>query len=151
MQRSLRDEAETKCLADYLMQRKSGEEPPQDYVCPFIVSAGVGLTEIQERYRAEGDEYHAMMLKLLADRLAEAMAEKLSLDIQNTLHWGKKNIRMAFGYSSCPDHTLKRQVFSLLGVGEETGLTLTDTCMINPGESICGLIFANTPDRFFSV
>ncbi|MCI6504547.1 MAG: methionine synthase [Prevotella sp.] len=151
MQRSLRDEAETKCLADYLMQRKSGEAPPQDYVCPFIVSAGVGLTEIQERYRAEGDEYHAMMLKLLADRLAEAMAEKLSLDIQNTLHWGKKNIRMAFGYSSCPDHTLKRQVFSLLGVGEETGLTLTDTCMINPGESICGLIFANTPDRFFSV
>ena len=149
MQRSVRDEAETKCLADHLMQRKGGGEPPRDYVCPFVVSAGVGLAEMQERYRADGDEYHAIMLKLLADRLAEAMAEKLSLDLRDTLRWGKSNIRMAFGYSSCPDHTLKRQVFQILGVGEETGLTLTDTCMINPGESICGLIFANTPERYF--
>ena len=151
MQRSLKDEAETKCLADYLLQRKGGEEPPKDYVCPFVVSAGVGLAEMQERYRANGDEYHAIMVKLLADRLAEAMAEKLSLDLQNTLHWGTRNIRMAFGYSSCPDHTLKRQVFQLLGVGEETGLSLTDTCMINPGESICGLIFANTPEKYLVV
>lgn len=151
MQRSRKDETETKCLADYLLQKQSGGEPPTDFVCPFVVSAGVGLTEMQERYRADGDEYHAIMAKLLADRLTEAMAEKLSIDIRNTLHWGNSNIRMAFGYGSCPDHSTKRQVFSILGVGESTGLTLTDTYMINPGESICGLIFANTPEKYFNV
>ena len=91
------------------------------------------------------------MAKLLADRLTEAMAEKLSADLVNTLHWGTTNIRMAFGYGACPDHKLKRQVFDILGVGESMGLSLTETCMINPGESICGLIFANTPTKYFNV
>jgi cobalamin-dependent methionine synthase I len=176
MQRSLKDEEETKCLADYLIRTPStpslnpslnpsprggevlpsdetpslnpsprgGEElrssaeststnsepifgdsnsangnvtPPLgeeqkegviDYVCPFIVSAGVGLAELQEQFRKDGDEYHAIMAKLLADRLTEAMAEKLSRDLTDTLGWGKKNIRMAFGYGACPDHSLKR-------------------------------------------
>ena len=209
MRRSLKDEEETKCLADYLTQstpslnpsprggeelRSSaectaenpdsvngnvtpplGEEPKEgvtdsangnitpplgeglregvgvDYVCPFIVSAGVGLAELQEQFRADGDEYHAIMAKLLADRLTEAMAEKLSKDLKDTLHWGKSNIRMAFGYGACPEHKLKEQVFQILGVGESMGLSLTDTYMINPGESICGLIFANTPEKYFNV
>ena len=89
--------------------------------------------------------------KLLADRLTEAMAEKLSTDLRDTLHWGKSNIRMAFGYGACPDHKLKQQVFDILGVGESMGLSFTDTYMINPGESICGLIFANTPEKYFNV
>lgn len=152
MRRSLKDEEETRCLADYIMPGKGREEStPVDYVCPFVVSAGVGLHELQERYRADGDEYHAIMAKLLADRLAEAMAEKLSADLRDTLHWGTRNIRMAFGYGACPDHSLKQQVFNILGVGEETGLTLTESFMINPGESICGLIFANTPEKYFNV
>ena len=224
MQRSLKDEPETKCLADYLIRTPSlnpsprggevlpsdetpslnpsprggeelrssaenttenlnhtngnitpplgeepkegvssngnitpplGEEPKEgviDYVCPFIVSAGVGLAELQEQFRKDGDEYHAIMAKLLADRLTEAMAEKLSRDLTDTLGWGKKNIRMAFGYGACPDHSLKREVFQMLGVTEETtGLSLTDTSMINPGESICGLIFADTPTKYFNV
>lgn len=158
MRRSLKDEEETKCLADYLMpelpELPEYQEKPKspDYVCPFVVSAGVGLAELQERFRSENDEYHAIMAKLLADRLTEAMAEKLSKDLTDTLHWGTSNIRMAFGYGACPDHKLKRQVFEILGVGEKNmGLTLTDTCMINPGESICGLIFANTPDKYFNV
>ena len=188
MRRSLNDEEETKCLADYLTPslnpsprggkelRSSaestanyssdspnsvngnvtpplGEEPKEgvDYVCPFIVSAGVGLAELQEQFRADGDEYHAIMAKLLADRLTEAMAEKLSKDLKDTLHWGKSNIRMAFGYGACPEHKLKEQVFQILGVGESMGLSLTDTYMINPGESICGLIFANTPEKYFNV
>ena len=130
-----------------------GEEPKEgvDYVCPFVVSAGVGLAELQEQFRADGDEYHAIMAKLLADRLTEAMAEKLSKDLKDTLHWGKSNIRMAFGYGACPEHKLKEQVFQILGVGESMGLSLTDTYMINPGESICGLIFANTPEKYFNV
>lgn len=161
MRRSLKDEEETKCLADYLMpeipeypELPEYQEKPKspDYVCPFVVSAGVGLAELQERFRSENDEYHAIMAKLLADRLTEAMAEKLSKDLTDTLHWGTSNIRMAFGYGACPDHKLKRQVFEILGVGEKNmGLTLTDTCMINPGESICGLIFANTPEKYFNV
>ena len=200
MRRSLNDEEETKCLADYLTPslnpsprggeelRSSaesttenynsansnynstsgnpdsangnitpplGEEPKEgvgvDYVCPFIVSAGVGLAELQEQFRADGDEYHAIMAKLLADRLTEAMAEKLSKDLKDTLHWGTSNIRMAFGYGACPEHKLKEQVFQILGVGESMGLSLTDTYMINPGESICGLIFANTPEKYFNV
>ena len=188
MRRSLNDEEETKCLADYLTPslnpsprggeelRSSaenttnhssdspdsansnitpplGEEPKEgvDYVCPFIVSAGVGLAELQEQFRTDGDEYHAIMAKLLADRLTEAMAEKLSKDLKDTLHWGKNNIRMAFGYGACPEHKLKEQVFQILGVGESMGLSLTDTYMINPGESICGLIFANTPEKYFNV
>lgn len=190
MRRSLNDEEETKCLADYLTPSlnpspRGGEElrssaenttnnssdnpdstngnitPPLgeglkegvgvDYVCPFVVSAGVGLAELQEQFRADGDEYHAIMAKLLADRLTEAMAEKLSKDLKDTLHWGTSNIRMAFGYGACPEHRLKEQVFQILGVGESMGLSLTDTYMINPGESICGLIFANTPTKYFNV
>ena len=188
MRRSLNDEEETKCLADYLVRMREKEscdnvaayegrgemeegreikeeslngnklssliqQPSSetDYVCPFIVSAGVGLAELQEQFRADGDEYHAIMAKLLADRLTEAMAEKLSKDLKDTLHWGKSNIRMAFGYGACPEHRLKEQVFQILGVGESMGLSLTDTYMINPGESICGLIFANTPEKYFNV
>ncbi len=151
MPRSRRDEEETKCLADYLVQREEGGAPPNDWICPFVVSAGVGLAEMQERFRHDGDEYHAIMLKLLADRLAEAMAEKLSADLCDTLHWGKNNIRMAFGYGACPDHSLKRQVFDILKIGQETGLSITSNNMINPGESICGLIFADCPQKYFVV
>ena len=165
MQRSLRDEPETKCLADYLLQKDaladgtSADEtrvgdslPTTDYVCPFVVSAGVGLKEMQEAYRADGDEYHAIMAKLLADRLTEAMAEKLSIELHDTLHWGTTNIRMAFGYGSCPDHSHKKQVFNILGLTEATtGLSLTESYMINPGEAICGLVFANTPTKYFNV
>ncbi len=188
MRRSLKDEEETKCLADYLVRMRekescdnvaayegrgekeegreikeeslNGNKPSSliqqpssktDYVCPFVVSAGVGLAELQEQFRTDGDEYHAIMAKLLADRLTEAMAEKLSKDLKDTLHWGTSNIRMAFGYGACPEHKLKEQVFQILGVGESMGLSLTDTYMINPGESICGLIFANTPEKYFNV
>ena len=165
MQRSLRDEPETKCLADYLLQKDALADgtpadetrvgdalPTTDYVCPFVVSAGVGLKEMQEAYRADGDEYHAIMAKLLADRLTEAMAEKLSIELHDTLHWGTTNIRMAFGYGSCPDHSHKKQVFSILGLTEATtGLSLTESYMINPGEAICGLVFANTPTKYFNV
>ncbi len=148
MERSLRDEPETHCLADHLLQRGQG----QDWVAPFVVSAGVGVNELQEHYRSQGDEYHAIMIKLLADRLAEALAVKLSADLQHTLHWGTSNIRMAFGYSSCPSHELKRPVMEMLGITpDNSGLSLTSSAMINPGESICGLVFANTPTNYFNV
>ncbi|MBR4275465.1 MAG: methionine synthase, partial [Prevotella sp.] len=118
-----------------------------DFICPFVVSAGIGLKALQEEYRKDNDEYKAMMAKLLCDRLAEALAEHLS----DQLEWGTRRIRFAFGYGACPDHKPKEQIFQILEVGEKDGLSLTETYMINPGESICGLIFANTPTKYFNI
>ena len=141
MPRSLKDSDETLCLADYIMKEGT------DFICPFVVSAGIGLKSLQEEFRKDKDEYKAMMAKLLCDRLAEALADYLS----DTMEWGTRRIRFAFGYGACPDHKPKEQVFQILGVGEQDGLSLTETYMINPGESICGLIFANTPTKYFNV
>ena len=141
MPRSLKEADETLCLADYIMR------DGVDFICPFVVSAGIGLKTLQEEYRKDNDEYRAMLAKLLCDRLAEALAEHLS----DQLQWGDRRIRFAFGYGACPDHKPKEQIFQILGVGEKDGLSLTETYMINPGESICGLIFANTPTKYFNV
>ncbi len=156
MPRSLRDEAVTQCLADHILSREESRGPDgtvlTDYVMPFVVSAGVGLHDLQTACRTDGDEYHAIMAKLLADRLTEAMAEKLSHDVQTTVGWGSSLLRVAFGYPTCPDHSLKRQVFDILDITpDNSGLTITENNMIAPGETICGLIFANTPTRYFVV
>ncbi len=141
MPRSVKEADETLCLADYIMR------DGVDFICPFVVSAGIGLKALQDEYRKDNDEYKAMLAKLLCDRLAEALAEHLS----DQLNWGDRRIRFAFGYGACPDHKPKEQIFQILGVGEKDGLSLTETYMINPGESICGLIFANTPTKYFNV
>ena len=140
MPRSKNAEGESKCLADYILRKEEGN----DFICPFVVSAGIGLKELQEHYRNSNDEYRATMAKLLCDRLTEALAEYL----EKRIGWGTSHIRMAFGYGACPDHALKRDVFELLGVDF---LSLTETNMIIPGESICGLLFANTPTKYFNV
>ena len=140
MPRSKNAEGESKCLADYILRKEEGN----DFICPFVVSAGIGLKELQEHYRSSNDEYRATMAKLLCDRLTEALAEYL----EKRIGWGTSHIRMAFGYGACPDHALKRDVFELLGVDF---LSLTETNMIIPGESICGLLFANTPTKYFNV
>ena len=140
MPRSKNEEGETRCLADYILRQNEGN----DFICPFVVSAGIGLKELQEHYRETNDEYRATIAKLLCDRLTEALAVYL----EKRIGWGTSHIRMAFGYGACPDHSLKRNVFVLLKVDF---LTLTDTSMIIPGESICGLLFANTPTKYFNV
>ena len=140
MPRSKNEEGETRSLADYILRKDEGV----DFICPFVVSAGIGLKELQEHYRENNDEYCATIAKLLCDRLTEALAEYL----EKRIGWGTSHIRMAFGYGACPDHSLKRNVFVLLKVDF---LTLTDTSMIIPGESICGLLFANTPTKYFNV
>ncbi len=140
MPRSKNAEGESKCLADYILRKEDGN----DFICPFVVSAGIGLKELQEHYRSNNDEYRATIAKLLCDRLTEALAEYL----EKRIGWGTSHIRMAFGYGACPDHSLKRDVFDLLGVDF---LSLTETNMIIPGETICGLLFANTPTKYFNV
>ncbi len=159
--RSLKDEEHTNCLADHIMRgyraRKLTNCPccqgqhATDFICPFVVTAGVGLSELQENYRKEGDEYHAIMSKLLCDRLAEAFAEYIQDYMQKRLFWGTDGIRMAFGYGACPDHALKVPVLDMLKADKTIDISLTESNMINPGESICGLIFANTPLKYFNV
>ena len=159
--RSLKDEEQTNCLSDHIMRgyraRKLTNCPccqgqhATDFICPFIVTAGVGLNALQESYRKDGDEYHAIMAKLLCDRLAEAFAEHIQDIMQKRLFWGTDGIRMAFGYGACPDHALKVPVLDMLKADQLIDVSLTESNMINPGESICGLIFANTPLKYFNV
>ena len=159
--RSLKDEEQTHCLADHIMRgyraRKLTNCPccqgqhATDFICPFVVTAGVGLKELQDNYRKEGDEYHAIMAKLLCDRLAEAFADYIQDYMQKRLFWGTDGIRMAFGYGACPDHALKVPVLDMLKADKTIDISLTESNMINPGESICGLIFANTPLKYFNV
>lgn len=149
-------------LADFVMAEETGV---QDYVCAFAVTAGGGLSSLVARYREAGDDYRAIMAKLLADRLAEAFAESVHLFVRRTL-WGfekgdaplaeilageYQGIRAVFGYPACPDHSLKREVFSLLDAGGNTGMKLTENYMIDPGESLCGLIFAGPEATYFDI
>lgn len=158
-----RGEAANLSLADFVIEAQSGE---QDYVGLFAVSAGIGLEELAGELRRSGDDYQAIMAKLLADRLTEAFAEVLHSFVRRVL-WGYetgpeltprnivageyRGLRMAFGYPASPDHSLKREAFELLGVESATGMTLTDNYMIRPGEALCGMMFADRDIRYFSV
>lgn len=136
-----------------------------DYVGAFMVTAGVGLKELVEQFRADGDDYNAIMSKLLADRLTEAFAESIHSFVRTTF-WGYQKdvitpgdaikgnyqgLRLAFGYPACPDHSLKREVFALLKAEESTSARLTENFMIDPGEALCGLMFADRDMKYFSV
>ncbi len=138
-------------LADYIA-------PAGDWLGCFAVTGGIGLNALCEKFRTDGDDYSAILIKLLADRLTEAFAEAVHSFVRRQM-WGYeqgpqpapaaivkggyRGRRMAFGYPAAPDHTLKREVFDLLGVEQTTGMRLTENCMIDPGESLCGLLFAD--------
>ncbi|MDL2320327.1 methionine synthase [Alistipes sp. OttesenSCG-928-B03] len=136
-----------------------------DYVGAFAVTAGIGLTQMTEKFRTAGDEYSAIMCKLLADRLTEAFAEVVHTHIRREA-WGYETtpltpaqviggsyqgVRMAFGYPACPDHSLKRDVFELLDATAATGMEITENYMIRPGEALCGVIFAGPEARYFNL
>ena len=148
-------------LADFVAPLGSGVK---DYVGAFAVTAGLGLEELAGRYRSEGDDYSAIMAKLLADRLTEAFAEVVHSFVRRQM-WGYETAeaptpqqviageyrgrRMAFGYPASPDHSLKREIFDLLAVEQTTRMRLTENWMISPGEALCGLFFADA--EYFSV
>ena len=148
---------QNRSLADFIA-------PEGDWLGCFAVTAGIGLKELTEKFRAAGDDYSAIMAKLLADRLTEAFAEVVHLFVRRRM-WGYeggeqpspeeviaghyRGRRMAFGYPASPDHSLKREVFDLLAVERTTGMRLTENWMINPGEALCGLLFADA--EYFSV
>lgn len=148
---------QNRSLADFIA-------PEGDWLGCFAVTAGIGLKELTEKFRAAGDDYSAIMAKLLADRLTEAFAEVVHLFVRRRM-WGYeggeqpspeeviaghyRGRRMAFGYPASPDHSLKREVFDLLAVERTTGMRLTENWMIDPGEALCGLLFADA--EYFSV
>lgn len=148
---------ENRSLADFIA-------PADDWIGCFAVTAGIGLKELTEKFRTGGDDYSAIMAKLLADRLTEAFAEAVHTFVRRQM-WGYetgeppapkqvvrgeyRGRRMAFGYPATPDHSLKREAFDLLAAEVTTGMRLTENWMIDPGEALCGLMLADAD--YFSV
>ena len=135
-----------------------------DWMGCFALSAGIGLQPFAEELRQAGDDYSALLAKLLADRLTEAFAEYVhrfvrremwgyateeSLSPQQIIRGEYRGLRMAFGYPATPDHALKRAIFDLLRVEQFTAMRLTENFMIDPGEALCGLMLSDA--RYFSV
>jgi 5-methyltetrahydrofolate--homocysteine methyltransferase len=149
-------------LADFVAPR---DRNLPDYVGAFAVTAGLGLEPIVARYQADHDDYNAIMVKALADRLAEAFAEHLHERARRDWGYGReeqlskedlireryRGIRPAPGYPASPDHTEKRTLFDLLGVGEATGIELTESYAMTPPASVCGLYFSHPEARYFAV
>ncbi|QNN46631.1 methionine synthase [Thermomonas brevis] len=151
------------CLADYVAPKDSGR---QDWVGAFAVTAGLGIEPHLERFRAEYDDYSAILLKALADRLAEAFAERLHQRVRTEL-WGYapdealdnealiaeayRGIRPAPGYPACPEHSEKRVLFDLLGATANAGIELTDHFAMYPAASVSGLYFSHPDSKYFVV
>ncbi|MGB5648260.1 MAG: methionine synthase [Muriicola sp.] len=150
-------------LADFIAPKNMGIE---DYVGCFCVSAGFGTQELAQKYEAALDDYNAIMVKALADRLAEAFAEYLHLEIR-TNHWGYatgeslsneelireayKGIRPAPGYPACPDHLEKKTIWELLKVQESIGVQLTESLAMWPAASVSGYYFAHPEAKYFGL
>ena len=134
-----------------------------DFVGAFAVTTGLGITDLVAAYEEDRDDYSAIMLKAIADRLAEAFAELLHSEVRNALGISKgestadmirekyQSIRPAFGYPACPDHAPKAELFELLGVTERTGISLTESMAMLPAASVSGLYFAHPAAKYFSV
>jgi 5-methyltetrahydrofolate--homocysteine methyltransferase len=138
--------------------------PAADYLGAFAVTAGLGADALVKEFEAAHDDYSAIIVKALADRLAEAGAELLhrrarvewgigereSATPDDLLHERYQGIRPAFGYPACPDHSEKRRLFALLQA-DEAGLTLTESCAMAPAASVSGLYISHRDARYFSV
>jgi 5-methyltetrahydrofolate--homocysteine methyltransferase len=149
-------------LADFIAP---GESAFVDFIGAFALTAGHGANDLVERFERQNDHYNAIMVKALADRLAEAFAEYLHKRVRAEWGYGKderlsheellaemyRGIRPAPGYPACPDHTEKRILFDLLDVEREIGMALTENFAMIPAASVCGLYFANKEARYFAV
>jgi 5-methyltetrahydrofolate--homocysteine methyltransferase len=154
------DERPNRSLADFVAPHGSGFA---DHLGGFAVTAGIGADELAKTFEADLDDYRAIMVKALADRLAEAFAEWLhrevrrswyapdeSLEPEALIEERYRGIRPAFGYPACPDHTEKRTLFELLGARDH-GMDLTSSCAMTPGATVAGLFFAHPKARYFNV
>jgi 5-methyltetrahydrofolate--homocysteine methyltransferase len=150
-----------RCLADFIAPRDSGVP---DYLGMFAVTAGIGADDLVRRFERDHDDYHAIMVKALADRLAEAFAEYLHaqarrdwgygaderLDVEDLIAEKFRGIRPAYGYPACPDHSEKFKLFDLLEA-ERQGITLTEHAAMFPAASVSGLYFSHPQAGYFNV
>jgi 5-methyltetrahydrofolate--homocysteine methyltransferase len=150
------------CLADFIAPKASGRT---DYIGLFAVTAGIGIEKHEKRFEDAGDDYSSIMLKALADRLAEACAEYLHERVRKDL-WGfasdedltneqligeqYRGIRPAPGYPACPEHTVKADVFRILEA-EDIGMSLTESYAMFPGASVSGFYFGHPESKYFTV
>jgi 5-methyltetrahydrofolate--homocysteine methyltransferase len=151
-----------RCLADFIAPKGSGRD---DYIGLFAVTAGIGVEKKERQFEADLDDYSAIMLKALADRLAEAFAESLHRRVRTDL-WGYaadealsvaelvaeryRGIRPAPGYPACPDHGVKRELFKALGCAD-IGMSLTENLAMLPAASVSGFYFSHPESTYFSV
>jgi len=150
-------------LSDFIAPKVSGK---QDYIGCFCVSTGFGTQELAAKYEANHDDYNSIMVKALADRLAEAFAEYLHREVRMN-HWGYatnevlaneelikenyKGIRPAPGYPACPDHLEKQTIWEILNVKENIGVELTESMAMWPAASVSGYYFGNSEARYFGL
>jgi 5-methyltetrahydrofolate--homocysteine methyltransferase len=147
-------------LADFVADRTA---PARDYIGAFAVTAGLGVDALVREFEREHDDYNAIMVKALADRLVEAFATFLHARARR--EWGSADelpsmedaiaerhhgIRPGFGYPACPDHSEKFKLFDLLAA-RELGIDLTEHAAMTPASSVSGLYFAHPASRYFSV
>jgi 5-methyltetrahydrofolate--homocysteine methyltransferase len=148
-------------LADYIAPRETGVP---DYLGMFAVTAGIGTDDLVKRFEREHDDYNAIIVKALADRLAEAFAEYLHARARRDWGYGEgerltndeliaekyRGIRPAYGYPACPDHSEKFKLFDLLDAGRQ-GITLTESGAMFPAASVSGLYFSHPEAKYFTV
>ncbi|MES1183793.1 MAG: methionine synthase [Myxococcales bacterium] len=149
-------------LSDFIAPRTTGLN---DHVAGFAVTSGLGLQELVMKYKAQNDDYNAIMAEALADRLAEAFAECLHKRVREEWGYGKseglsnaeliqeryRGIRPAAGYPACPDHTEKGTLWNLLDAEKNSGIKLTESFAMWPGSSVSGLYFAHPEAQYFSL
>jgi 5-methyltetrahydrofolate--homocysteine methyltransferase len=150
-------------LCDYVAPKESGVA---DYVGAFAATAGIGIEKLVAEFDAEDDDYSSILVKVLADRLAEAFAEYMhmlvrrdywgyaadeSLDLEGLLKIQYQGIRPAPGYPPCPDHREKEVIWTLLEPGENCGMALTESRMMTPGASVSGFYYSHPKSKYFGV
>jgi 5-methyltetrahydrofolate--homocysteine methyltransferase len=151
------------CLSDYVAPKSSGVA---DYLAAFAVTGGIGEREVADRYKANNDDYNAILVQAVCDRLAEAFAEYLhqktrkeywgfsadeNLDSNDLIREKYQGIRPAPGYPACPEHTEKSIIWDLLNVENEIGMQLTSSYAMYPGAAVSGWIFSHPESRYFAV
>ena len=157
-----KDDTPLTSLADFIAPKSSGKI---DYIGAFAVTTGINADELAKEYEAKGDDYNSIMVKALADRLAESLAEQLHRRVRREL-WGYasdenldnealigekyQGIRPAPGYPACPDHTAKRTIFTLLNAAENADITLTESDAMFPAASVSGWYFGHPEARYFN-
>ncbi|WP_435301942.1 methionine synthase [Aeromonas salmonicida] len=151
------------CLADYVAPKESGKP---DWIGAFAVTGGIGEEAIATAYKADHDDYNAILIQAVCDRLAEAFAEYLHEQVRK-VHWGYaadealsnedlirenyQGIRPAPGYPACPEHTEKGSIWELLGVEQAIGMKLTESYAMWPGAAVSGWYFSHPDSKYFAV